>query len=1225
MNRSDHSDSDSAAYRIVSQIAAERTGLLYRAIRSSDGSPIDVLVLRSLEGPERERAAARISLVKQLHHPAVAAVIDVELAGEDPSCLLEPVSQRRLVNLADQRLEQGPGRLLSWAHQIASALAAGHRLGLAHGGLSPNSIYVRDDGGLQIDYLRPSPTHESTNGCPDDTWFRAPELADANDADAAADAFSLAALMCWIFSGEADSGDRRVDGLRSRIANGLSGAGFDSSELGALCDAIQDALSVDPSDRATAQEICGHLEGLAAVTLDDPSQLAATSDGASAVIAAMLETGTLQAAHDATHRTVGSDSVHGLQGDRLGRYRILGKLGEGGMGEVLKAEDTSNGDLVAIKVLRRSMMSGAPAVRRFYKEARMLGEIKSPYVTNLLEVNQDQGVHYIVMDFVSGVDLRTMIRRAAPMAEPVALSVIADVARGLASAHERGIVHRDIKPGNILLAYDPQNADVPIDKVRFDTETFKQFRVKLSDFGLAREIDQSESMQMTRAGGPVGTPLYMSPEQFTGESISAAADIYSMGITLYEMLAGKTPFSGPDISKLINQHCQESPPPLQTANSNVSEATCQIVQRAIAKKPKDRYSDAGQMLADIERLLRGEANSIDAHPQVPAHDSKQVFEEVFEWQLQGDAAELWPYVSNTDRINSAVGVPSVSYDTKRDDHGRLRKYGVFRMAGLQIGWEEHPFEWVEGQRLGILREFHQGPFVWFLSIVELIPRLEGGTLLRHTVRIFPRGLMGRMVATLEVTIKGKRNLDRVYRRIDQAVTGGLGRGPTMNPFAPAPSLPSARSQLLEQRLDRLSQQGINPVVVDCLSQFLRAAPAQELGRIRPIALAKSFSVDPDQMIAGCLSAAKEGLLDLHWDILCPTCRVSTQVSNTLKEIKEHANCEVCDLDFEVDLAKSVELIFRANHEVREADVGTYCIGGPEHSPHVVMQLRLPPGKRVELSPVLTEGQYVLRSAQLPYNYQLRAMPGRGTTHTEIVLSSHPDEKLYSLVRAGRNVLIFTNDYDREIVVRLERCIPTQDVLTAAHASSLPMFRELFPEQSPQLGQLIKVSTISLLAIELVNLDEVYDALNDVQAFARVRSFRDGLQRLAHERAGATVRVMGGEVLLAFESPRNAVSLVTTLAQEFRRDELDLQFRAAVHRGTVLATSADEHLDYFGSTVHLVRRVMQQAGAGELWITEEVAADPQVASEIQEQKLTTDFVSVPMLGRAGSRCQRVTLS
>jgi serine/threonine protein kinase/class 3 adenylate cyclase len=1210
-------------YRIVSQIATSSSGLWYRAVRSSDGSPLDVLVLNDLNPDQRERVTRRVSLVSRLRHPSVASVLDVKLVGDDQSCVLEPLPTRSLAMVAEEFRRHGSAKLLSCASQIASAVSAGHRLGLVHGQISPSTIRIGHDDTPQIDYLRLVQEGETRDLATDDTRFSAPEFVRLDDADAAADAFSLASVLLWLFAGRTPTPDIDRASLERKMRSGLSDVRLNDQEIDDLILAIEEALALDPSERCSSHDLCERLERMAARLLSDANRLDLTAEGRTLPPGAMDVTGALE--WSASDKVRNESKVDSGMHDQLGRFRILNKLGEGGMGEVYKAQDVATDQVVAIKVLRRQYVGDRQAVRRFQKEARLLGEIKSPFITNLVEVNQENGLHYLVMEFVSGFDLSTLIRKSAPFAERVALSLVADIARGLASAHERGIVHRDIKPANVLLAYEPLTGVEDSSSVKLDERSFKRFRVKLSDFGLAREIEQSASMLITRAGVSVGTPIYMSPEQFKGDTVTPASDVYSLGITLYELLAGKPPFVGGDVSQLINKHCNESPPPLQSLDHEISDATRQVVHRAIAKSPNERFSDAGQLLREIERLLRGEANSVEAHPQLPGHDPGQVFEEVFQWDLQGSASDLWPHVSNTERINSAVGVPSVKYATKRDDQGRLRKFGEFRMAGLQIGWEEHPFEWVEGQRLGILREFHQGPFVWFLSIVELIPRVEGGTRLRHTVRILPRGLMGRLVATMEVRVKGKRNLDRVYRRIDRSVTGGLAKGPRTDPFADAPSLSTIRRQTLDERLDRLAERGIDPNTIDCLGQFLREAPAQELGRIRPIALARTFSIQPDRMIAACLAAAKEGLLDLHWDILCPTCRVSSQVANTLRAIEDHANCEVCDLDFEVDLAKSVEMIFRANPEVRSADTGTYCIGGPEHSPHVVLQLRLPPGKRVELTPLLSEGQYSLRSAQLPYNYLLRAMPGRGTTHTEIVLSSNSDSARESQVRAGRNTLTITNDFDREIVVRLERRIPRMDVLTAAQASSLPLFRELFPDEAPHPERFINVSTITLFAIDILKADGIFDGQSDVEVYEMVRQFRSELQRLAQKHAGTVVHSVGSEFLLAFDKPVEVVALAEQLAKGLRSSDRKLNLCAAIHRGTALATSSGDQLDYFGGTVHQVRRLLQHAAPGELWMTEAVASDPSVVQAIQERGLRSEFVDLPNLGRRGARCQRVILA
>ncbi len=411
--------------------------------------------------------------------------------------------------------------------------------------------------------------------------------------------------------------------------------------------------------------------------------------------------------------------------------------------------------------------------------------------------------------------------------------------------------------------------------------------------------------------------------------------------------------------------------------------------------------------------------------------------------------------------------------------------------------------------------------------------------------------------------------------------------------------------------------------MDSLGKFLSEAPAQELGRIRPLALAGSFEIDKDLVINSCLSAAKLGLLDIYWDILCPTCRISSMVAPTLQDIENHARCEVCDLDFEVDLVYSVELIFRANPEIRAADLGTYCIGGPEHSPHVLLQVRMAPGERVELDPVLSEGQYVLRSAQLTYKHELRVLPLKGTTRSEIVLSLDYDPRLTSQLRAGRNVLAVTNDYNREIVIRLERSIPLTGVVTAAQATALPAFREMFPEELLKSGALINVSTITLMGLDIADTDQMFDELGDAAAYNLVQRFHETIERCARENEGSVIKVAGTEILCTFDSPQNAIRVATKLTSQLNtEDDRNIQWRGGLHRGTALATSNAGAIDYFGNTVHLVQRLTRIAGAGELLMTETVANDPQVDTLIKDRHLSMEINDLPLPGLWGRRGRRI---
>ena len=419
-------------------------------------------------------------------------------------------------------------------------------------------------------------------------------------------------------------------------------------------------------------------------------------------------------------------------------------------------------------------------------------------------------------------------------------------------------------------------------------------RIKISDFGLARNIIDSESMALTAAGALLGTPHYMAPEQWTGRAIDARTDIYAMGATLYHLLAGAPPFDGPTRDVLAAQHCQAQPPPLAAANPAVSEGVVRVVERAMAKLPEDRYVNAGAMLRDLEALLHGEPTGIPMHPILPACDPDRVLPFEFRWELESSPRQLWPLVTNTDRLDRAIGFPAMKYSTRYEEGRGVRTFAEGRKAGMTEVGEEHPYEWVEPRRMGVMREYSQGPFVWLVSSVELLPRAGGGTTLVHRLHIEPRTWTIRVGSKWGVGGGLRKSLEKVYRRIDATLQGRAGRdlgaSAVVDPFEEPDRLPAVRRHRLERLLDRLSDCGVNAAVVERLSEYLVLGSAQEVARIRPLALAARFGLDPDQVVAACLHGAREGLLELHWDLLCPVCRISCQVTDTLRAIAEHAHC-----------------------------------------------------------------------------------------------------------------------------------------------------------------------------------------------------------------------------------------------------------------------------------------------------------------------------------------------
>ncbi len=270
-------------------------------------------------------------------------------------------------------------------------------------------------------------------------------------------------------------------------------------------------------------------------------------------------------------------------GRRLGRYEIRSVLGRGGMGIVYKAHDTLIERDVAIKVLPQELSGDEISLQRFLAEAKGAGKLTHPNDVAIYEIGQHEGTYYLVLEFVPCGSIADQMERASPLSVLDATRVTADACRGLAAAHTAGLVHRDIKPANLLRAADGS--------------------VKVADFGLAKAALDS-TRHLTQTGSAVGTPFFMSPEQCESKPVDHRSDIYSLGATYYCMLTGTNPYETlGSIVQVMFAHCTaEVPDPRQT-HPQLPLACSQIIARAMAKNPRDRYQSATEMLADLDTVI----------------------------------------------------------------------------------------------------------------------------------------------------------------------------------------------------------------------------------------------------------------------------------------------------------------------------------------------------------------------------------------------------------------------------------------------------------------------------------------------------------------------------------------------------------------------------------------------------------------------------------------------
>jgi hypothetical protein len=270
-----------------------------------------------------------------------------------------------------------------------------------------------------------------------------------------------------------------------------------------------------------------------------------------------------------------------MAANRIGHYTIVSELGRGGMGVVFKAHEESLNRFVAIKLLGEHLSEDPTFVARFVREAQAAAGLSHPNIIQIFFIGEDNGRHYFVMEYVSGKSLLAMVREEGKITNPRAAQFMLQAANGLAAAHDKGFLHRDIKPANLMID--------------------ERGLLKIADFGLA--LPQDAATRLTATGMLVGTPGYLSPEQCMGEKLDHRTDIYSLGVTYFEILTGRLPFQADSPLALLRKILEEQPPDISTLGEGIDGETQRIVNRMIAKSRDQRYQDCHELAGDLESYV----------------------------------------------------------------------------------------------------------------------------------------------------------------------------------------------------------------------------------------------------------------------------------------------------------------------------------------------------------------------------------------------------------------------------------------------------------------------------------------------------------------------------------------------------------------------------------------------------------------------------------------------
>lgn len=349
-----------------------------------------------------------------------------------------------------------------------------------------------------------------------------------------------------------------------------------------------------------------------------------------------------------------------MEGKKLGgRYEIVSRVGGGGMAVVYKAKDLLLNRFVAIKILSEALSNDSEFIRRFSREAQSAAALSHPNVVNVYDVGRDGFTHYIVMELVDGPTLKQYIQERGPLPVQEAAAIAVQICDGLAHAHENQIVHRDIKPHNILLGSNG--------------------RVKVTDFGIARAASSST---ITQTGSVMGSVHYFSPEQARGGVIGEKSDLYSLGIVMYEMLTGQLPFDGDSAISIALKHLQEQPRDPRELNPNIPDAVAEIILRALDKNPDNRFASAREMMKAIQYTVKMDSHFEGNWMQQPTPPRQQQMYQTI--PLMDDEPESdVPPMRSQNTYQSPVQRPEIRGGQNRKESYSPEGIGDKTMANLE--------------------------------------------------------------------------------------------------------------------------------------------------------------------------------------------------------------------------------------------------------------------------------------------------------------------------------------------------------------------------------------------------------------------------------------------------------------------------------------------------------------------------------------------------------------
>jgi class 3 adenylate cyclase len=571
----------------------------------------------------------------------------------------------------------------------------------------------------------------------------------------------------------------------------------------------------------------------------------------------------------------------------------------------------------------------------------------------------------------------------------------------------------------------------------------------------------------------------------------------------------------------------------------------------------------------------------------------------WQWHLAAAPERLWPVIADTARFNEAAKLPKYQVEDILQDDGRVLRLARVTVGFIRLEWEELPYEWVRGRSFRQTRVFRRGPLRRFGPIVEL--RSDGdGTLLSYTLTGEPKGVAGAILFRLGFLEKGGAAIARLIKTASAYLAGQRSQ---LFDYAP-PSLPAGAAARVAAVVAQIDAGDYGHGLGARLGAHLMRAPEVDLMRMRPLKLAREWATDPRHVVELFLEATRLGLLRLSWDLLCPRCRGAKSSVVALDQLPKTAHCSSCNIGYDADFARNVELSFQPAPSVRELTVGEYCLNGPYSTPHVVVQQVLAPGERRTIAATLEPGSYRLRTiepgAQIDIEHGSGGFPSIVVEDGAVRPGEPVSPSEIALVNAGRR--------DAGIVIESRDWVA--DALTAHRATLLQAFRDLLPGEALRPGEDVAIDNVTLMFTDLAGSTALYERIGDGRAYRLVRDHFAFLAAAVRRHNGTLVKTIGDAVMAAFGDPADAVRTALDVQDKVREFNAAqgadaITIKIGLHGGPCIAVTMNDRLDYFGSTVNTAARLQGQSRGGDVVLSHSLALDPAVVTILADRPRQTE--------------------